>query len=87
LKIYAAIIAGEKNWQEMELHLTHLHLETDEETTMSLRVSRTELQEFFESTLAVWFEWLETEAAWISLRNESLAETRLSLRGLSRWAT
>ena len=72
LKIYAAILAGQRNWAEVELHLTYLNLETDAETVLPLRLARTELEAFFEKTISVWFDWLELEAGWISLRNESL---------------
>ncbi|MEI8293757.1 MAG: helicase C-terminal domain-containing protein [bacterium] len=81
LKIYAAILAEQRNWAEVELHLTHLHLETDKETTLPLHLSRVELREFFDSTLAVWFEWLEAEARWISLRNESLEKLAFPFEG------
>lgn len=72
LKIYAAILASEHGWPEVELHLTYLNLETDAETTLPFRLTRAELEEFFETTLGVWFDWLEIESRWITRRNESL---------------
>jgi DNA excision repair protein ERCC-2 len=39
------------------------------------------LEEFFESTLGAWFEWLELEAHWISLRNTSLEKLEFPFEG------
>lgn len=72
LKIYAAILASQRGWSEVELHLTYLTLETDAETVVPFRLTRAELEEFFEKTLGVWFDWLQVEARWIVQRNESL---------------
>ncbi len=81
LKIYAAILAIQRDWSEVELHLTYLNLETDGETVLPFRLARAELQEFFENTLGVWFNWLELEARWISLRNTSLEKLQFPFEG------
>jgi DNA excision repair protein ERCC-2 len=81
LKIYAAILARQRNWAEVELHLTYLNLETDAETVLPFRFTRTEVEEFFEETISVWFDWLELEAHWISLRNESLEKLAFPFQG------
>ena len=81
LKIYAAILAKQRDWAELELHLTYLSLETDAETILPFRLTRTELEAFFEETLSVWFDWLELEAHWISLRNESLEKLAFPFQG------
>jgi DNA excision repair protein ERCC-2 len=81
LKIYAAILAIQRNCAEVELHLTYLNLETDGETVLPFRLTRAELEEFFESTLGAWFEWLELEARWISLRNTSLEKLAFPFQG------
>lgn len=81
LKIYAAILAIQRDWAEVELHLTYLNLETDGETVLPFRLTRAELEEFFESTLGTWFEWLELEARWISLRNTSLEKLEFPFEG------
>jgi len=81
LKIYAAILAGQRNWAEVELHLTYLNLETDAETILRFCLTRTELEEFFEETISIWFEWLELEAHWISLRNDSLEKLEFPFEG------
>lgn len=81
LKIYAAILGGQRNWTEVELHLTYLNLETDAETVLPFRLARTELESFFEETISVWFEWLELEAHRISLRNESLEKLDFPFEG------
>ena len=81
LKIYAAILADQRNWAEVELHLTYLNLETDGETLLPFQLTRAELEEFFESTLGAWFEWLELEAHWISLRNTSLEKLEFPFEG------
>jgi DNA excision repair protein ERCC-2 len=81
LKIYAAILAIQRDWVEVELHLTYLNLETDGETVLPFRLTRAELQEFFENTLGVWFDWLELEARWISLRNTSLEKLEFPFEG------
>jgi len=72
LKIYAAILAAQRDWVEVELHLTYLNLETDAETVLPFRVTRADLECFFEETMSIWFDWLELEAHWVSRRNESL---------------
>lgn len=81
LKIYAAILALQRDWVEVELHLTYLNLETDGETVLPFRLARLELEEFFESTLGVWFAWLEVEARWLSLRNASLEKLEFPFEG------
>lgn len=81
LQIYAAILAIQRDWAEVELHLTYLNLETDGETVLPFRLTRAELEAFFESTLGVWFEWLEVEANWISLRNTSLEKLEFPFEG------
>ena len=81
LKIYAAILAIQRDWAEVELHLTYLNLETDGETVLPFRITRAELEEFFENTLGVWFDWLEVEARWISLRNTSLEKLEFPFEG------
>lgn len=81
LKIYAAILAIQRDWAEVELHLTYLNLETDAETVLPLRLTRAELEEFFETTLGVWFDWLEVEAQWITLRNTSLEKLEFPFNG------
>ena len=59
LKIYAAILAAQRDWAEVELHLTYLNLETDAETVLPFRATRADLECFFEETTSIWFEWLE----------------------------
>lgn len=81
LKIYAAILAIQRDWAEVELHLTYLNLETDGETVLPFRLTRAELEEFFEETISVWFDWLELEAHWISLRNTSLEKLEFPFEG------
>ena len=81
LKIYAAILAIQRDWAEVELHLTYLNLETDGETVLPFRLTRAEWEEFFESTLGAWFDWLEVEARWISLRNTSLEKLEFPFEG------
>jgi len=81
LKIYAAILAIQRDWSEVELHLTYLNLETDGETVLPFRLARAELEEFFEKTIRVWFDWLEVEARWISLRNHSLETLEFPFEG------
>jgi DNA excision repair protein ERCC-2 len=81
LKIYAAILAIQRDWAEVELHLTYLNLETDGETVLPFQLTRAELEEFFESTLGVWLDWLEVEARWISLRNTSLEKLEFPFEG------
>lgn len=81
LKIYAAILAIQRDWAEVELHLTYLNLETDAETVLPFRLARAELEEFFENTLGVWFDWLEVEARWVSLRNTSLEKLEFPFEG------
>lgn len=81
LKIYAAILAIQRDWAEVELHLTYLNLETDAETVLPFRLTSKELEAFFEETISVWFDWLELEARWISLRNESLEKLEFPFNG------
>ena len=81
LKIYAAILAIQRDWAEVDLHLTYLNLETDGETILPFRLARAELEEFFENTIGAWFDWLEIEAQWISLRNNSLEKLEFPFEG------
>lgn len=74
LRIYAAILARQNNWSAVELHLTHVDLESTRETTTAFEESSKSLEAFFQQTLGVWIDWLTTQARWRRLRDASVAE-------------
>ncbi len=73
LRTYAALLAQERVWQEVEHRLTYVDLETNLETTIQDTEPQESLAGFLDETLHQWFEWLVPRAAWLKARNESLA--------------
>lgn len=74
LRIYAAILARQNSWHDVELRLTHVDLESGRETVIPFRESAETLAAFLEETLRVWREWLAAQARWQRLRDDSIAE-------------
>jgi DNA excision repair protein ERCC-2 len=73
LRIYAAILARQNNWQDVELRLTHVDLESGRETVIPFQESQETLSAFLEETLGVWREWLAAQSRWKRLRDDSIA--------------
>jgi DNA excision repair protein ERCC-2 len=74
LRVYAAILGEERGWSEIETRLTYLDLGTDLETAFSDVQPINFFTEFLEQTVAVWFEWLQMQAAHWDRRNASVQE-------------
>jgi DNA excision repair protein ERCC-2 len=72
VKCYAALLCRDHAARTVELRLSYLDLETGAVTEFNERVSREELAEFLDSTLAVYREWIRERHAWRQLRDESL---------------
>ncbi len=73
LRLYAGILALDKNWTHAELHLTYLDLETEETTIFREEASREKLLAFLDETLKEWFAWLLPYVEWLRQRDESIA--------------
>jgi len=86
LKIYGAILATQRGWEEVELRLTHWHLGTGAEFHTVLRETRESLEAFLRQTLDVWFEWILPEARRRTRRDASVEklEFPFSFRGGQR---
>ena len=74
LRIYAAVLAIQNGWSEVDLRLTHVDLESARETVIPFRETLETLTTFLEETIRVWREWLAAQARWMRIRDDSLAE-------------
>ncbi len=57
-RIYAALIAEESGLEQVEVQLTWLNIDTDNEAPLVQRYSRGELRAFLEETLEAFSDWL-----------------------------
>ncbi|HWL51175.1 MAG TPA: helicase C-terminal domain-containing protein [Chthoniobacteraceae bacterium] len=73
LRLYGALLTMEHGWEAVELHLTYLDYQIDEETIFRSGATAAELAGFLEATLAPWLEWVGEQAAWKATRDASLA--------------
>ena len=71
-RIYAALIAIEQDLDELEVRLTWFNIDSGEETPLSQRYSRRELDEFLASSLGRFSRWLNTLADLRRQRDASL---------------
>lgn len=72
LRVYAALLAQEHGWREVEHRLTYLDLETNLETTIRDVETHESLGGFLDETLHEWFAWLIPRVQWLQKRNASL---------------
>jgi DNA excision repair protein ERCC-2 len=61
-RIYAALIATQQNLEQLEVRLTWFNIDSGEETPLSQRYNRAELDEFLADSLAQMSGWLATLA-------------------------
>ena len=71
LRLYAALLASEKNWFQASLQLTYLELDTNGVFLFREETSREILIEFLNETVDEWFAWLIPHVEWIAQRNAS----------------
>ncbi len=81
LRIYAAILAGQRGWEGVEVRLTYLDLETGEESIFAEVEGASSLAAFYEATVEFWFGWLIPKARWETERNASVAAMEFPLGG------
>lgn len=81
LRIYAAILARQNAWPRVELHLTHVDLESARETILASEESAESLEAFFQETLRAWIDWLSAQARWQRLRDASVADLPFPFTG------
>ncbi|KAA1189764.1 ATP-dependent DNA helicase [Pseudohalioglobus sediminis] len=73
-RIYAAIIAAEENLPALDVRLTWLDIDTEQEHPLSQRYTREELQMFLQDTLQRFSRWLSLLSALREQRNASLQQ-------------
>ena len=73
-RIYAALIAREQALESVQVQLTWLNVDTDEESPVVQRYDRAELQSFLEQTLAEFSDWLQQLAERRKARQQSLED-------------
>jgi len=73
LRLYAALLSAQHDWDSVRLRLTYLDYLIDEETPFAETQTAAELAAFLEATLADWTGWLRVQADWLRVRNRSLA--------------
>lgn len=71
--LYAAIIANTQNKPHLDVRVTWLNIDTDEEFSRTQRQTRAELDAFLASTLSRFSNWLRTLDSLQQVRNTSLA--------------
>jgi DNA excision repair protein ERCC-2 len=71
-RIYAAIIARQRDLAQLEVRLTWFNIDSGEEATLSQTYSRQELADFLEESLARFSGWLATLAELRRLRDGDL---------------
>ncbi len=81
VRIYAALLAAQRAWTEVEVRLTYLDLDTDAETNFPEIEKAETLAAFLEATLRFWFEWLIPKARWVEKRDASIAAMEFPLGG------
>ncbi len=72
LRLYGALLTMEHGWEAVDLHLTYLDYQSDEETVFRSSATAVELADFLEATLTPWLEWVGEQAAWKAVRDGSL---------------
>ena len=75
-RIYAALIAEELSLTSLQVQLTWLNIDSDEEWPLVQQYDRAELKSFLEATLAEFSGWLTLLAQRRRARQESLAALR-----------
>lgn len=73
VRVYAALLAQERGWTQVEHRVTYLDLETNLETTIRDVETHESLGGFLDETLHEWFSWLIPRVEWLQKRNTSLA--------------
>ncbi len=81
LRVYAALLAQEHGWMEVEHRLTYFDLETNLETTIRDVETHESLGGFLDETLHEWFAWLIPRVQWLQKRNASLETLAFPFNG------
>ncbi|MGC1480213.1 MAG: PD-(D/E)XK nuclease family protein, partial [Chthoniobacterales bacterium] len=81
LRIYAAILAEQNDWSQVEARLTYYDLDTERESPFAEVEAAETLASFLEATLERWFEWLIPREAWRAERNASVEAMEFPLGG------
>ena len=71
-KLYGFIYAHDQALQEISIQLTYLDLETGQLTEFHDRFSLADLAAFFESTTAIYAEWVRERHHWCQRRDQSI---------------
>lgn len=72
-RVYAALVAAERDLPALEVRLTWLHLDEDREYPVSQHYSRAELDDFLARTLERFAGWVSRVAVLAAARDASLA--------------
>lgn len=81
VRIYAALLAQERDWARVDVRLTYLDLQTELETDFRSTESREDLLAYLEVTLDFWFGWLIPQASWVRARNAAADVLRFPFDG------
>jgi DNA excision repair protein ERCC-2 len=73
-KIYGWLHGRQKPWDRATIQLTYLDLVSGEVTQFRDCLMLIELEQFFESAVAVYLEWARRQIEWLQLRNQSIQE-------------
>ena len=72
IKFYGFIICAQQNLAEIDLQLTYIELPSEQITVFREKLSAAALQEFFDSVVSEYKEWLLQQEHWRVVRNASI---------------
>ncbi|MDL2274510.1 ATP-dependent DNA helicase [Desulfosarcina sp. OttesenSCG-928-G10] len=71
-RIYACLVARQKNLSAVTLQLTYVHLDTGDVLELRETHSRESLDAFFDTQVETWLNWAKTLSSWRRIRNQSI---------------
>lgn len=83
-RLYAAIIAAQRDFAHMDVRVTWLNIDNEQEHSRSERYSREELAAFLDSTLSRFAAWLHTLEQLRRARDASIVELQFPYGGFRR---
>jgi DNA excision repair protein ERCC-2 len=71
-KVYAYLLAHERNLDAIAVHLTYVHLDTGDVLELVERLCREELETFFQDLVERYLKWATTLTRWRHLRDQTV---------------
>jgi DNA excision repair protein ERCC-2 len=71
---YAYMYAQQRQLNEISIHLTYYHLDSQKEKTFARYVALAELENFFQDLITRYLDWFRKVQAWLARRDESIQQ-------------